>query len=409
MKKKYAELLVKRGVNLQVGQELVVDASIEHVELVREIVKAAYDVGAKDVIVFYHDEVVTRLRYENANVEHFSSVPKYLVELRNEYALKNAAYLSLTGDDPENMMGIDSKKIQTWSSSVHKACKPFYDGMDLGINRLCIAGAPTLGWANKVFSEQSDSEAIESLWKKIGKTVYCDKADPIACWDEHRRSFEERVQALNHMKIKELHYTNQLGTDLVVGLTNDYLFAGGGSYTTDGIYSFPNMPTQEIFSSPHRDKVDGIVYNSLPLYYNGNVVDRFYIEFKEGKIINYHAEIGNDILSSIIETDEGSHYLGEIALVPFDSPISKMNLLFYNTLYDENASCHLAIGKGFSECVQDGLKMNKEELFSKGVNDSLTHVDFMIGTKDLNITAILENGEEISIFKDGNWGFELTK
>lgn len=407
MIKKYAELLVKKGVNLQKGQELIVDASIEQVELARAIVQEAYKVGAKDVIVHYHDNVVSRLRYQNCDEDHFHHVPKYLIELRNEYALRNAAIITLTGDDPESMQGIDPAKIQTWSKAYRTACKPFYDKLDLGINRWCIAGAPTLGWANKVFNEQSNKEAVESLWNTIFKTVYLDDKDPLNKWEEHRHSFEARVNALNHMNIKSLHYTNSLGTNLTVQLYKDYLFAGGGSYTTDGIYSFPNMPTQEIFTTPYKYGVDGVVYSSLPLYYNGNVADEFSITFKEGKVIEYHAKVGEDVLASIIETDEGSHYLGEIALIPYDSPISKMNLLFYNTLYDENASCHLALGRGFSECIKDGLSMNKEQLLDKGINDSLTHVDFMIGTADLNIEATLENNEKIAIFKDGNWAFSI--
>ena len=314
MIKKYAELLVKKGVHLQPGQQLLVEGSIEHVELVRAIVKEAYKVGAKDVIVRYRDEVVSRLRYENCDVDHFQYVPKYLSELRNEYALSNAAIIMLTGDDPEGMQGIDPVKIQTWSKAYRTACQPFYDKLDLGIMRWCIAGAPTLGWANKVFPEQSNKEAVESLWNTIFKTVYLDDVNPLNKWDEHRHSFEARVNALNNMKIKYLHYTNKKGTDLKVQLNKDYLFAGGGSYTTDGIYSFPNMPTQEIFTTPYKYGVDGTVYSSLPLYYNGSVVDDFSITFKEGKIVEYHAEIGEDVLAGIIETDEGSHYNGTVIL-----------------------------------------------------------------------------------------------
>lgn len=407
MIRKYAELLVKKGVNLVEGQELVIEASVEHVELVRAICDEAFKAGAKDVVVHYRDEVISRLKYENCDTEHFHKVPNYLAEFRNEYALKNAAIIMLTGDDPENLKGIDPLKIQTWSKAYRTACKPFYDRLDLGVNRWCIAGAPTLGWANKVFPEQSNKEAMESLWKTIFKTVYLNDKDPLKRWEKHRISFEARVNALNKMKIKSLHFSNQLGTDLKIDLNKDYLFAGGGSYTTDGVYSFPNMPTEEIFTTPYKYGVNGTVYSSLPLNYNGSIIDQFSITFKDGKIIDYKAEAGEELLASIIETDEGSHYLGEVALIPYDSPISKLNILFYNTLYDENASCHLAIGRGFCECIKDGLSMNKEQLLEKGINDSLTHVDFMIGTKDLNIDAVLENGDEIAIFNEGNWAFSI--
>lgn len=405
MLEKYAELIVKQGVNLQKDQELVIDSSIECFDLVRAIAKAAYQIGAKDVIVHYTDEKISRLRYENCPQEHFENIPQYLVELRNQYALRHAAIVTITSSDPEAMKGIDPRKIQTWSATIHKACLTFYDHLDLGIDRWCIVGAPSVGWANKVFPDMSDTEAVRALWQAIFKVTRCDQKDPIEAWNEHRRSFEKRIQVLNEKKIKSLHYTNGLGTDLTIGMNQNYLFAGGGSYTTDGIYSFPNMPTEEIFTSPNKDQVNGIVYSSMPLNYNGHLIDRFSITFQNGRIVDYTAEVGYDVLQSIIETDEGSHYLGEVALVPYDSPIRNMGILFYNTLFDENAACHLAIGKGFGECMVDGLKMSKKELFEKGINDSLTHVDFMIGTKDLSIVAVLENNEQFVIFKDGNFVF----
>ena len=247
----------------------------------------------------------------------------------------------------------------------------------------------------------SDQEALEALWQAIFHVCYVDTPDPLKTWDLHRVSFENRVNKLNAMKIRSLHYTNSLGTDLTVGMNKDYLFAGGGSYTTDGLYSFPNMPTEEIFTSPNFKDVNGIVYASLPLNNNGTLIKDFSLTFKDGRIVAYEAKEGLEALHSMIETDEGSHYLGEAALVPYDSPISQMGILFYNTLFDENAACHLAIGKGFAECLKDGVGMSKEELYAHGVNDSLNHVDFMIGTPDLNIEATLEDGSRVMIFKDG--------
>lgn len=403
--KNYAKLIVRQGVNLQPGQELVISGSIECYELIRAMTKEAYEIGAKDVIVYYSDEEVTKLRYLNCQLEHFQTVPEYMVALRNEYALRHAAVVTITSEDPEAMKDVDPLKMQYYSKAVHDSCKLFYDHLDLGFDRWCIAGAPSLGWANKVFPDMSDKEAMKALWQAIFKVCRCYEDDVIEAWNQHRHSFERRVGILNEKKIQSIHYQNSLGTNLTVGMNQDYLFAGGGSYTTDGIYSFPNIPTEEIFTSPNKDCVNGIVYNALPLNYNGHIIDDFSITFKDGRIIDYDAKIGYDVLKSIIETDVGSHYLGEIAFVPYDSPIRKTGILFYNTLFDENASCHLAIGKGFSECIKDGLSMNKEQLFSKGVNDSLTHVDFMIGTKDLSIIATLENGEEFIIFKDGNYHF----
>lgn len=402
---KYAELIVKKGVNLQSGQKLVVTADVECAPLVKEIAKEAYKAGAKDVIAHYVDEDVTRLRYENNDVDYFKEVPEYLVSLRNNYALEHAAVVSITSENPDGFKGIDPKKMAVYSKAMHEAAKTFYDHLDLGIDRWCIVGAPSLKWANKVFPDMNNQEAIDALWNAIFHVCRVDTKDPIGAWDAHRRSFEERVKVLNEMDIDYLHYTNDLGTDLKVYMNKDYLFAGGGSYTTDGIYSFPNIPTEEIFTSPDYRKTEGIVYSAKPLNHGGALIDQFFIKFHEGRVVDFDAKVGKDVLESIIETDEGSHYLGEAALVPYDSPISNMGLLFYNTLFDENAACHLALGKGFNECLKGGYEMDKAQLYKNGVNDSLTHVDFMIGTQDLTIEAITKDGSVIKVFENGNFVF----
>ena len=292
-----------------------------------------------------------------------------------------------------------------WSKSVSTACKPFYDSLDLGINTWCIVAGSSIKWANKVYPDMSDSEAVEALWNAIFKAVKVVDDDPLTAWQEHRKSFEARVAYLNKLNLNTLTYTNSLGTNLTVTLNEGYLFAGGGSYTTKGQYFFPNMPTEEIFTSPYRNGTNGVVYSSLPLNYNGNLIDEFKMEFKDGRIIDFDAKMGKEVLKEMLSIDEGSLYLGEIALVPYDSPISNMKTLFYNTLFDENASCHLAIGKGFSECIQGGLTMTKEQLLEKGVNDSLTHVDFMIGTSDLKIMGETKDGQVVRIFENGNFVF----
>lgn len=402
---KYAELIVKAGLNVQSGQIVVIDAPVENVELVRLVTKEAYLAGAKEVVVKYNDEVVSRYKYEFLAKEEFAEVPVWFSEFRNDYAAKNAAFLTIHSDDPEGFKGIDPVKMALWSKSVSTACKPFYDSLDLGVNTWCIVAGSSVKWANKVYPDMSDREAVEALWNAIFKAVKVDCGKPIEAWQRHRQSFEARVNHLNSLNLKTLTYTNSLGTNLTVRLNKDYLFAGGGSYTTNDVYFFANIPTEEIFTSPDRNGTNGIVYSSLPLNYNGNLIDEFKLEFKDGRIIDFDAKTGKDVLTEIINIDEGSHYLGEIALVPYDSPISNMNTLFYNTLFDENASCHLAIGKGFSECIKDGLTMNKEQLLAKGINDSLTHVDFMIGTIDLNIVGTTEDNQEVIIFKNGNFVF----
>ena len=337
--------------------------------------------------------------------EAFAHVPTWFKEFRNDYAAKKAAFLTIISDDPEGFKGIDPAKIALWSKSVSTACKPFYDSLDLGINTWCIVAGSSIKWANKVYPDMSDSEAVEALWNAIFKAVKVVDDDPLTAWQEHRKSFEARVAYLNKLNLNTLTYTNSLGTNLTVTLNEGYLFAGGGSYTTKGQYFFPNMPTEEIFTSPYRNGTNGVVYSSLPLNYNGNLIDEFKMEFKDGRIIDFDAKMGKEVLKEMLSIDEGSLYLGEIALVPYDSPISNMKTLFYNTLFDENASCHLAIGKGFSECIQGGLTMTKEQLLEKGVNDSLTHVDFMIGTSDLKIVGETKDGQVVRIFENGNFVF----
>ena len=405
MLEKYAEVLIQKGVNLQENQELVIDSDIENYAFVRILVDVAYKHGAKNVIVQYSDEVVDHKMYEYLSLDELQNIPPHIIALREQYALSHAAILSLTSEDPDGFKDIDPKKVATYHKAMHLSCPTFYDHLDLGIDRWCIAAASSFSWAKKVYPSLNKEEAVNKLWEDIFKVCFIDTSDPLLSFDQHRRSFEDRVKILNESHIRSLHYTNSLGTNLTIGTLDDYLFAGGGSYTTDGLYSFPNIPTYEIFSSPNKYKVDGIVYNSLPLNYNGLIIDHFYIEFKEGRIVEYHADVGEEVLKEIIESDEGSHYLGEMALVPYSSPINQLNTLFYNTLLDENASCHLAIGKGFCECVKDGYTLDKQGLLEKGINDSSVHVDFMIGTQDLNITATLENGKSMVIFNKGEFTF----
>lgn len=402
---KYARLTVQAGMNVQKGQILVIDAAVESVELVRLITKEAYEIGAKEVVVRYNDEEVSKLKYQYADKELFGIIPRWVSDFENDYAQENAAFLTIVSNDPEGYKGIDPTKISLWSASFHKACQPFFDSLDLGINTWCIIGASSVKWANKVFPDMSDDEAVEALWNAIFKATKVDNDNPVEAWQNHRRSFEKRIKYLNELKLDSLTYTNSLGTNITIGLNKDYVFAGGGAATTKDIYFFPNMPTEEIFTTPSKDRADGIVYSSLPLNHNGNLINEFYLEFKDGRIIDYGAKEGLDVLKEIIEMDEGSHHLGEIALIPYDSPISNMDTLFYNTLFDENASCHFAIGKGFAECIKDGLTMNKEQLFEKGVNDSLTHVDFMLGTADLEIHGKTTDGKDVKIFTNGNFVF----
>ena len=315
---KYAQLIVKAGLNVQPAQIVVIDAPVESVELVRLVTKEAYAAGAREVVVKYNDEVVSRYKYKYLEKEAFAHVPTWFKEFRNDYAAKKAAFLTIISDDPEGFKGIDPAKIALWSKSVSTVCKPFYDSLDLGINTWCIVAGSSIKWANKVYPDMSDSEAVEALWNAIFKAVKVVDDDPLTAWQEHRKSFEARVAYLNKLNLNTLTYTNSLGTNLTVTLNEGYLFAGGGSYTTKGQYFFPNMPTEEIFTSPYRNGTNGVVYSSLPLNYNGNLIDEFKMEFKDGRIIDFDAKMGKEVLKEMLSIDEGSLYLGEIALVTYD-------------------------------------------------------------------------------------------
>lgn len=403
---KYARLIVQSGLNVQEKQTVVISASIESYQLVREVTKQAYLVGAKEVVVHYSDEEVTRMKYENMEVEDFNHVPTWFSSFRNDYALMNACFLYVDDEDPEMLAGIEPKKISNWQRAVKKACKTYFDLSDNMTNAWCIVGGATQKWANKVYPDMSNQEALDSLWNAIFKAAKIDdEHDPVELWNQHRRSFEKRVNYLNGLNLKKLYYKNSKGTEITIGLNDDYLFAGGGSYLKNGVYNFPNIPTEEIFTSPNKDDVEGIVFSSLPLSYGGNIVDEFYLRFKDGQVIDFGAKEGYEVLKGIIDSDEGSKHLGEVALIPYHSPINELKTLFYNTLYDENASCHMALGIGFSECIKGGIDMDKKELFEKGVNDSLVHVDFMMGTEDLMIDGILEDGSHVKIFENGNFLF----
>ena len=375
---KYARLIVQSGLNVQEKQTVVISASIESYQLVREVTKQAYLVGAKEVVVHYSDEEVTRMKYENMEVEDFNHVPTWFSSFRNDYALMNACFLYVDDEDPEMLAGIEPKKISNWQRAVKKACKTYFDLSDNMTNAWCIVGGATQKWANKVYPDMSNQEALDSLWNAIFKAAKIDdEHDPVELWNQHRRSFEKRVNYLNSLNLKKLYYKNSKGTEITIGLNDDYLFAGGGSYLKNGVYNFPNIPTEEIFTSPNKDDVEGIVFSSLPLSYGGNIVDEFYLRFKDGQVIDFGAKEGYEVLKGIIDSDEGSKHLGEVALIPYHSPINELKTLFYNTLYDENASCHMALGIGFSECIKGGIDMDKKELFEKGVNDSLVHVKLM--------------------------------
>ncbi len=404
----YARLLVGTGCALKPGQELQLTAPVEAAPFARMVAEEAWAAGAGDVTVEWDDQFTGRLRYLNAPMSAFESVPEWKRALLNGAAQRGAAFLFLEGDDPDGMAGIDPARFTAWTRASHRDCKSFYDGMDLGRNVWCIGGVATPAWAKKVFPGVGEEEAVEKLWAAILSTARADGADPAQDWADHSDTFQRRIKLLNDKAFDALRYTDPNGTDFTVGMNPGHIWAGGGAATVDGTWFFPNMPTEEIFTSPHRDRAEGIVHSALPLNYQGGMIEDFWIRFENGRAVDCGAKVGLDRLQSILDTDEGGRHLGEVALVPHASPIAQSGILFYSTLYDENAACHLALGKGFPECVTGGLEMDEKALAEHHINISATHVDFMIGTATLSITGIAADGSETPIFRNGNWVGEFA-
>ncbi len=400
---KYAELLVKTGINIKQGQILVVRSPIECAAFVRIVAEVAYKAGASDVQVLWADEKLSKVTFLNAPDELFDTVPSWQVEFYLSYVRQDAAFLSISASDPELMKSVDTERIVRSQRVRSKALSEYQERLMSNKNVWCVASIPTLAWAKKVFPKASDEEAIDQLWQAIFNATRVSEENPVKAWDVHKANLSTQVKRLNDLKLKSLHYTNSLGTDLVINLPEGHLWIGGADYTPEGHEFIANMPTEEVFTAPDRTGVNGVVKNALPLNLNGTIVDGFELTFKEGKVVDFKAEEGYDALKGLLDTDEGSRYLGEVALVPYDSPISNTGILFYNTLFDENASCHLALGKAYPVCVEGGEDMSKEDLEAKGINDSISHVDFMVGTSDLKIVGQTVSGEEVVIFEMGNF------
>lgn len=399
----YAKLVVKVGINLQEKQPLVISAPIEGVEFVRLLTKNAYEAGASDVFVNWRDDILTKLKYENAPMEVFEDFPKWKADAMIDYAEKGAGFISIHADDPSLLKDIDPKKIAAANKSSAIGMKDFRKYTMNDINSWCVVSIPTEGWATKVFPDTAVEEAVEMLWDAIFKATRMDRKNPVDAWKEHLSQIEKKVNFLNDKKFKSLHYTSSNGTDLLIQLPVGHKWTGGTGNNQKGIPFVANMPTEEVYTLPLKTGVDGIVYSTKPLNYGGNLIDDFKITFKKGKVEDFEAKVGQEILKDLLDIDENAKYLGEVALVPYSSPISKSDIIFFNTLFDENASCHLAFGKAYPTSIENGENMSEEELEKAGVNNSLTHEDFMIGSQDLSIIGETPDGEKIQIFKDGEW------
>lgn len=402
--KKYATLIARVGANVQKGQNVIIGAALDQPEFVEMLVAECYKAGARRVFVDFSHQPLTKSMVRYCSEKTLSTLEDWQIEKWNWQAETLPAKIYLVSDDPDGLAGINQKKYAKANAQLSKIIKPIRDKME-NKYQWCIAAVPGKNWAKKVFPNMRASTAVEKLWEAILDTarVY---EDPIAEWDAHNKSLAKRCEYLNALGIKELHYKSANGTDLRVGMIPDGIFAAGGeTLMGSDVYYNPNIPTEEVFSSPMKGEAEGVVYSSMPLSYNGQLIDNFWFRFEGGKIVDFGAESGKDVLQEMIKMDEGAPYLGEVALVPYSSPIRKSGILFYNTLFDENAACHLAIGRGFSNLLVDFEKYSEKEAHERGINDSIIHVDFMIGTADLDITATTCNGKEVAIFKNGEWAF----
>ena len=402
----YARLLVEVGLNVQPGQTPSIESSVEYAPFTRMCVSACYDCGARNVVVNYSDDAITRESFLRADAAVFREYPSYL-KARFDWLLEQGSpRLSIVGSDPELLKGVDPDRIQARRKASGPPTRPYFDALTANKFQWCVGSYPTQAWAEKVFPDKKGEAAMDALWEAIFSVCrITGDGKGVERWKEHVAATARRAKLLNDYNFASLHYANSLGTDLTIRLPENHVWAGGSDFTPAGTEFVANIPTEEIFTAPRRDGVNGRVYAAMPLALDGNLVKDFYLDFKGGRIVNVHAGQGGEFLTRAIDTDEGSHYLGEVALVPYDSPIRNTGLLFYETLFDENASCHLAFGEAYPSCVKGGEDMDEETQKAAGLNRSDTHVDFMVGTRDLSITGATHDGKEIPVFVEGNFAF----
>ena len=402
--KRYAKLLAKVGINPKKGQWVIVYPELDQPEFTEWVVEELYRAGAGKVTVQWAHQPISKLKYKYEKEEVLSETADWEVERLKLYTKELPAMLYLLSEDPDGLSGIDQDKATRIRIARSKVSKPYHDAMD-NHYQWCIAAVPGKAWAKKVFPDLQVNRAVEALWDAILKASRADGSDPVREWARHNDNIASRCDYLNKLGLVALEYKAGNGTDFRVGLMNESLFLGGGETTLEGRYYNPNIPSEEIFTSPKAGDAEGIVYSTKPLSYQGELIEDFSVRFEKGKVVEVKAKKNQELLEKMIGMDEGAAMLGECALIADDSPINNAGILYYNTLFDENASCHLALGKGFANCVRGYEELSQEELAKLGLNDSMIHVDFMIGCKDMQITGITAKGERVAIFKDGNWAF----
>ena len=401
--KKYAQLAVKSGVNLKKGQGCVIFSEVEQHEFAEMVAEEAYRAGAKWVSMNWQDQAVSKLQYRHETLTQLSRVEEW-EKARQQYLVDTLpALIHISSADPDGLKGVNVDKMQKAGAVRGKVLKAYREAMD-NKNQWTIIAVPSKKWAKKVFPNERTSTAVEKLWEAILMTVrVSEDNDPKEAWDRHNEELKAKCEKLNSCQLEYLHYESSNGTDFKCWLIPEAEWHGGGDTLQDGTFYNPNMPTEEVFTSPMKGKCEGTLVSTMPLSYQGNLIDKFSVTFENGKVVSCQAEQGQELLEKMIGMDEGACMLGELALVPDDSPISNTGILFYNTLFDENAACHVALGRGFNETIRGYENMSNEEIKELGVNDSIIHVDFMVGSKELNVTGYTKDGQKVEIFRNGNW------
>lgn len=399
----YAKLVVDIGVNVQEGEPVIITCPVERADFARALAKHSYIRGASEVVMNWTDDTLTLLKYENAPMEVLENIPDWAYDRSEYYLKKGVNRISVYAEDPNLLKDIDINRIEKASKARSIKFKPLVKYTMNDIVSWCVVSVPTKAWAKAVFPDLNEDEAYEKLWDLILDVTRMNDEDPIKSWSEHINNLDKKSEYLNEAQFDSLHYKSENGTDITIGLPEGHIWMSAGSTNAKATVFVPNIPTEEVFTLPHRQRVDGIIYSTKPLAYNGTVIDEFWLKFEKGEVVDFDAKKGRDSLEALLNQDENSKRLGEVALVPYDSPISNSNVLFFNTLFDENASCHLAFGEAYPTTLKGGVDMDDEELLKNGVNRSLIHEDFMVGSKDLEITGIKKDGSQIKIFENGNW------
>ena len=399
---KYARLIVETGVSVKKDHTVVLQINVDQAPLARLITKEAYQSGAAEVIVQWTDDVIQKEFLSHAANDRLEQIPQYKIDQTDDWVAKGASRISVVSSDPEAFAGIDSDRVATFQAASGKALMNLRKATQANKVSWTVVAAAGKQWAAKVFPDLPEEEQVDALWDQIFKTTRVYEEDPILAWEKHDETLAQKAAELNKEQFSALHYTAP-GTDIIIGLPKNHLWEGAGSYNARGEKFMANMPTEEVFTAPDYRRINGYISSTKPLSYAGTTISGMTFTFKDGKVIDFSAEQGQDVLAKLLDTDEGARLLGEVALVPDPSPISQSGIIFYNTLFDENASNHLALGAAYAFSVEGGTEMTDEELAEAGLNRSQTHVDFMVGSDKMNIDGIREDGSTVPVFRNGNW------